>query len=125
MMTATRRRDRSAALFAAACERIPGGVNSPVRAFANVGISPAFYERALGSRVVDVDGNEYVDFIGSWGPMILGHRPPEVLDAVCAQLERGLSARRARPRCAWRARCASSSPAPRWRAWCRRGPRPP
>lgn len=91
MMTATRRRDRSAALFAAACERIPGGVNSPVRAFANVGISPAFYERALGSRVVDVDGNEYVDFIGSWGPMILGHRPPEVLDAVRAQLERGLS----------------------------------
>ncbi|WP_080796966.1 glutamate-1-semialdehyde 2,1-aminomutase [Arabiibacter massiliensis] len=83
--------ERSAALFAEARRRIPGGVNSPVRAFASVGGQPVFYERAEGSHVVDADGNEYVDFIGSWGPMILGHRPPEVLEAVRAQLERGLS----------------------------------
>lgn len=82
---------RSEALFAEAQGRIPGGVNSPVRAFASVGGQPVFYERAEGSHVVDVDGNEYVDFIGSWGPMILGHRPPEVLEAVRAQLDRGLS----------------------------------
>lgn len=82
---------RSEALFAEAQGRIPGGVNSPVRAFASVGGQPVFYERAEGSHIVDVDGNEYVDFIGSWGPMILGHRPPEVLEAVRAQLDRGLS----------------------------------
>ncbi len=81
----------SEALFAQAQCCIPGGVNSPVRAFASVGKQPVFYERAEGSHIVDVDGNEYVDFIGSWGPMILGHRPPEVLSAVKEQLERGLS----------------------------------
>ena len=87
------RRERSAALFAEARLRIPGGVNSPVRACANVGCDPVFYERAEGSRVVDVDGNEYVDFIGSiGGPMDpVGHRPPAVLEAVRAQMERGLS----------------------------------
>ena len=84
-------RDRSTTLFAEAQRCIPGGVNSPVRAFSSVGGCPVFYERAEGSRVVDVDGNEYVDFIGSWGPMIFGHRPPEVLAAVRSQLERGLS----------------------------------
>ena len=109
------RRERSAALFAEARLRIPGGVNSPVRACANVGCDPVFYERAEGSRVVDVDGNEYVDFIGSWGPMILGHRPPAVLEAVRAQME---------PRCAWPSAYARSCRAPRWRAWCRRAPRP-
>lgn len=83
--------DRSTALFKMASNYIPGGVNSPVRAFSNVGSSPVFYEHAFGSRVADVDGNEYIDFIGSWGPMILGHRPPEVLEAVRSQLERGLS----------------------------------
>ena len=62
-----------------------------MRAFSSVGGQPVFYESAEGSRVYDVDGNEYVDFIGSWGPMILGHRPPGVLAAVRAQLERGLS----------------------------------
>ncbi|RNL43984.1 MULTISPECIES: glutamate-1-semialdehyde 2,1-aminomutase [Paraeggerthella] len=91
MKVAALSRNRSAALFSEACRCIPGGVNSPVRAFANVEGAPVFYERAFGSRVVDVDGNEYVDFIGSWGPMILGHRPLEVLDAVRSQLERGLS----------------------------------
>ena len=70
---------------------IPGGVNSPVRAFKSVGTDPIFYERAKGSRVWDADGNEYIDFVGSWGPMILGHTPDVVLDAVRSQLERGTS----------------------------------
>lgn len=70
---------------------IPGGVNSPVRAFANVDAEPIFYDHAQGSHVWDVDGNEYLDFIGSWGPMILGHRPQAVLDAVQNQMRRGFS----------------------------------
>jgi len=78
-------------LFEAAKTVIPGGVNSPVRAFSSVGIEPVFYERAKGSRVWDVDGNEYIDFVASWGPMILGHAPDVVLDAVREQLERGTS----------------------------------
>ncbi|MFA5844108.1 MAG: glutamate-1-semialdehyde 2,1-aminomutase [Coriobacteriia bacterium] len=82
---------RSSALFADARKTIPGGVNSPVRAFGSVGSQPLFYERAKGDRVVDVDGNEYVDFVASWGPMILGHAPDEVLDAVRGQLEKGTS----------------------------------
>ena len=90
-MSDTLTHSRSEQLFAEAQRRIPGGVNSPVRAFASVGCSPVFYERAAGSRVTDVDGNEYIDFIGSWGPMILGHRPAAVLDAVREQLDRGLS----------------------------------
>ena len=82
---------RSSDLFAAACDLIPGGVNSPVRAFKSVGCDPVFYERAKGSRVWDVEGNEYIDFVGSWGPMILGHAPDIVLDAVRVQLEKGTS----------------------------------
>ena len=78
-------------LFERAQETIPGGVNSPVRAFANVGTQPVFYESAEGARVTDVDGNQYIDFIGSWGPMILGHRPAVVMDAVSEQLARGTS----------------------------------
>ncbi len=78
-------------LFDEARRCIPGGVNSPVRAFANVHAQPVFYEQAQGSRVIDVDGNEYVDFIGSWGPMILGHRPSCVMEAVSGQLTRGTS----------------------------------
>jgi glutamate-1-semialdehyde 2,1-aminomutase len=78
-------------LFAQARRLIPGGVNSPVRAFASVGGEPLFYERAKGDRVWDADGNEYVDFVGSWGPMILGHAPEEVLDAVRGQLGKGTS----------------------------------
>jgi glutamate-1-semialdehyde 2,1-aminomutase len=81
----------SADLFARAERVIPGGVNSPVRAFRGVGGDPIFYERAKGARVWDVDGNEYVDFVASWGPMILGHAPDAVLDAVRAQLEKGTS----------------------------------
>ncbi|MBN2247356.1 MAG: glutamate-1-semialdehyde 2,1-aminomutase [Coriobacteriia bacterium] len=78
-------------LFARAQRVIPGGVNSPVRAFKSVGCDPLFYERAKGSRVWDADGNEYIDFVASWGPMILGHAPDVVLDAVRDQLERGTS----------------------------------
>jgi len=86
-----RSHDRSHEDFLQACSVMPGGVNSPVRAAGNVGCEPVFYDRAAGAHVRDVDGNDYVDFIGSWGPMILGHRPPEVLEAVRAQLERGTS----------------------------------
>ena len=82
---------KSSEFFAMAQNVIPGGVNSPVRAFKSVGTDPIFYERAKGSRVWDADGNEYIDFVGSWGPMILGHTPDVVLDAVRTQLERGTS----------------------------------
>jgi glutamate-1-semialdehyde 2,1-aminomutase len=82
---------RSSEYFASACELIPGGVNSPVRAFSSVGIDPLFIDHAKGDRVWDVDDREYVDFVASWGPMILGHAPDVVLDAVRAQLERGTS----------------------------------
>lgn len=77
--------------FAQAQQAIPGGVNSPVRAFGKVGCTPVFYDRAQGSHVWDVDGNEYVDFIGSWGPMILGHGDADVMAAVRTQLDRGVS----------------------------------
>lgn len=77
--------------FSAACKLIPGGVNSPVRAYKSVGIEPRFVDRAKGSRIWDVDGREYVDFVQSWGPMILGHGYGPVLDAVRDQLERGTS----------------------------------
>ena len=82
---------RSQQLMAEASKVIPGGVNSPVRAFRSVGGAPIFYDHAKGSRVWDVDGNVYVDFVGSWGPMILGHAPEVVLEAVRGQLGRGTS----------------------------------
>jgi glutamate-1-semialdehyde 2,1-aminomutase len=73
---------KSAALFEQAQRLIPGGVNSPVRAFKSVGLQPPFIQRAAGSRVYDVDGNAYIDYVGSWGPMILGHAHPQVVAAV-------------------------------------------
>lgn len=82
---------RSQELFARAARLIPGGVNSPVRAFGSVGGDPPFIQSGSGSRIVDVDGNEYLDFIGSWGPMILGHAHPEVLGALREALARGTS----------------------------------
>ena len=82
---------RSEQDFARARTVIPGGVNSPVRAYAKVGCDPVFYDHARGCRVWDVDGNEYRDFIGSWGPMILGFGNPAILDAVRAQLDWGVS----------------------------------
>ena len=84
-------RSRSEQLFTAAQKVIPGGVNSPVRAFASVGGTPPFIDHAAGAHVFDVDGNRYVDYVGSWGPMILGHAHPDVVAAVRAQAERGLS----------------------------------
>ena len=81
----------SSEFFSAACKLIPGGVNSPVRAYKSVGIEPRFVDRAKGSRIWDIDGREYVDFVASWGPMILGHAPDVVLDAVRDQLDRGTS----------------------------------
>jgi glutamate-1-semialdehyde 2,1-aminomutase len=82
---------RSSRLFAEAKKRIPGGVNSPVRAFRNVGGEPFFVERAAGAKIWDVDGTEYIDYVGSWGPAILGHAPKIVVDAVRAAAARGLS----------------------------------
>ena len=77
--------DRSHDLFTRARELIPGGVNSPVRAFKSVGGEPFFAQRAQGAYIFDVDGNAYVDYVGSWGPMIAGHARPEVLDAVARE----------------------------------------
>ncbi|MEY2561827.1 MAG: glutamate-semialdehyde -aminomutase [Verrucomicrobiota bacterium] len=82
---------RSSQLFADALRRIPGGVNSPVRAFRGLGREPFFIERAEGARIWDVDGNEYIDYVGSWGPAILGHAPPVVLKAIRETAERGVS----------------------------------
>lgn len=82
---------RSEQLFETAQHLIPGGVNSPVRAFGSVGGSPRFVERAEGAHIWDVDGNRYLDFIGSWGPMILGHNHPAILEAVVEAAKRGLS----------------------------------
>ena len=90
-MSPQARRDRSARLFEEARGLIPGGVNSPVRAFAAVGGEPFFVERGRGCRIVDVDGNEYIDYVGSWGPLILGHAAPQVLAAVREAATRGTS----------------------------------
>ncbi len=78
-------------LFERAQKVIPGGVNSPVRAFRSVGMTPRFIVRGEGSRVWDEDGNSYIDFVGSWGPMILGHARAEVLESVREAAARGLS----------------------------------
>ena len=82
---------RSRELFAAARERIPGGVNSPVRAFASVGGEPPFLRAARGAYVYTEDGAELIDYVGSWGPAILGHAHPEVIEAVCRAARDGLS----------------------------------
>ena len=84
-------RTKSEALFRRAEASIPGGVNSPARAFRSVGGDPVFIERGEGSRLYDADGNSYLDFIGSWGPLILGHRPPAVIAALKQVLETGTS----------------------------------
>ncbi|TLX55300.1 glutamate-1-semialdehyde-2,1-aminomutase [Stutzerimonas nosocomialis] len=82
---------RSETLFASAQTHIPGGVNSPVRAFRSVGGTPLFFKHAEGAYVVDEDDKRYVDYVGSWGPMILGHSHPQVIEAVRRQLDHGLS----------------------------------
>jgi glutamate-1-semialdehyde 2,1-aminomutase len=78
-------------LFEQAKGFIPGGVNSPVRACLSVGAQPLFIDHADGCLIFDVDGNRYIDYVGSWGPMILGHRDPTVIEAIGAVLTRGTS----------------------------------
>lgn len=82
---------KSEALFDEAKQYIPGGVNSPVRAFKSVGHTPVFIDRANGSKIYDVDGNEYIDYVGSWGPMLLGHQHPAVVSALKTYLDKGTS----------------------------------
>jgi len=78
-------------LFEQAKQIIPGGVNSPVRAFNSVGGSPYFIKRAEGAYIYDADDNAYIDYVGSWGPMILGHNHPTILEAVISTAQNGLS----------------------------------
>jgi glutamate-1-semialdehyde 2,1-aminomutase len=80
---------RSTELYARALQRLPGGVNSPVRAMGAIGRNPVFIERGHGAEIIDVDGNRYVDYVCSWGPLILGHAHPEVVAAVVAAAQRG------------------------------------
>ena len=83
--------DRSLELYRRACEVMPAGVNSPVRAFRSVGGEPLFFTAAEGCRFTDADGRRYIDYVGSWGPLILGHADPEVVDAVARTASKGLS----------------------------------
>jgi glutamate-1-semialdehyde 2,1-aminomutase len=85
------KRKKSIALYQKALGMIPGGVNSPVRAFKAIGIPPAFIDRGKGSHLWDVDGNEYIDYVGSWGPMILGHAHPRVVAALKKAAPKGTS----------------------------------
>jgi glutamate-1-semialdehyde 2,1-aminomutase len=84
-------RSSSQALFARAKQRIPGGVNSPVRAFRGVGGNPVFFQRGEGACLTDVDGNKYIDYVGSWGPLILGHAHPSIIEAVVSATRKGTS----------------------------------
>src|SRR5512138_1684406 len=102
-------RARSEQLFVEALKYIPGGVNSPVRAFRAVGGQPFFVNKARGAHVWDVDGNHYVDYVGTWGPAILGHAHPAIISAVQAAAVNGTSfgipnpfeVEMARKVCAW------------------------
>jgi len=85
------KRKKSIAVYRRALEMIPGGVDSPVRAFKAIGISPTFVDRAKGSKIWDIDGNEYIDYVGSWGPMILGHAHPGVVAALKKAIPKGTS----------------------------------
>ena len=81
--------NQSARLFERAQQLLPGGVNSPVRAYRGVGGVPRFIERGEGALLFDVDGNRYIDYVLSWGPLILGHAHPAVVAAICDQAQRG------------------------------------
>jgi glutamate-1-semialdehyde 2,1-aminomutase len=85
------KRKKSITAYRRALEMIPGGVDSPVRAFKAIGISPTFIDRAKGSKIWDIDGNEYIDYVGSWGPMILGHAHPAVVAALKKAIPKGTS----------------------------------
>src|SRR5919199_5772066 len=87
--TVSLRDPRSAELSARAGARLPGGVNSPVRAMGAIGRTPIFVERASGAEIVDADGNRYVDWMCSWGPLIHGHAHPDVVDAVTTAAAQG------------------------------------
>lgn len=87
----TMKRKKSIGLYQKALALIPGGVNSPVRAFKAIGIPPTFVDRAKGAKIWDVDGNEYIDYIGSWGPMIVGHAHPKVIGALKKSISKGTS----------------------------------
>ena len=89
-MTKANNRETSRTLLERAAKSIPGGVNSPVRAFRGVGGHPVFFTQGAGAWLTDVDGNRYIDYVGSWGPMIMGHGHPAVVSAVQAQAERAL-----------------------------------
>ncbi len=84
-------RTKSEAIYARACKVIPGGVNSPVRSFKGLGISPMIVESGAGDTIRDVDGNKYIDYCLSWGPLILGHAHPQVVRAACDQMSKGSS----------------------------------
>ncbi len=83
--------EKSKLAFERACQLLPGGVNSPARAFGGVGGHPLFIASAKGQYLFDLDGNRYIDYIGSWGPMILGHAHPEVISAIQKAAELGTS----------------------------------
>jgi glutamate-1-semialdehyde 2,1-aminomutase len=91
MSIGNRRDDRSREAFARAKQVLPGGVNSPVRAFKSVGLNPVYMDHGKGSRVYDIDGNSYLDYVGSWGPLIMGHAHPEVIEAIKKTAEKGTS----------------------------------
>jgi len=82
---------KSTQAFTEACDYLPGGVNSPVRAFGGADIEPIFIERASGSKIYDIDGNKYIDYVGSWGAEIVGHAHPAVIEAICAAAKKGTS----------------------------------
>lgn len=86
-----RNTEKSRLAFDEAKQYMPGGVNSPVRSFANVGVNPLFIARAQGSKIYDIDGNEYIDYVGSWGPMIVGHAHPQVVGALQEAVTHGTS----------------------------------
>ena len=83
--------EKSEQIYKEAVEYIPGGVNSPVRAFKSVGLSPIFVDHAHGSKIYDVDGNEYIDYICSWGPLMLGHSPKELSEGIEEVIKKGTS----------------------------------
>lgn len=91
MSQGNRKEAASHAAFEEAKQYIPGGVNSPVRAFKSVGLTPMYIERGEGSRVYDIDGNSFIDYVGSWGPLIMGHAHPEVVEALRKTAEKGTS----------------------------------
>src|SRR6185295_18075765 len=91
MSTPAKDPNKSAQLFARALDLLPGGVNSPVRAFRGVGGTPLFIKSASGATITDVDGRSFIDYVGSWGPMILGHADAEIVAALAAVAANGTS----------------------------------